>query len=107
MAKAIDSVFPPLTKAVCGVGVGRLKLRRNFTDQDKTQCQRTVRRMILVNGASGGGESAIFKEVISRMQVKIQTDQTDIRFSQKKPDVVGIGYIYGGVFGKWTRNHLT
>ena len=33
--------------------------------------------MILVNEASGRGESAIFKEVIPRvrMQVKIRTDQ--------------------------------
>ena len=39
--------------------------------QDKPQCQRTVRQMILANEASGGRESAIFEEVIPQMQVEI------------------------------------
>ena len=44
--------------------------------------------MILVNGASVGGELAIFKEVISRMQVKIQTDQIRLVYDSARRNLM-------------------
>ena len=54
--EAIDSIFSPLTKPDNGGGGGgSAEIEdRLFTDQDKTPCQRTVRQMILANGASRG-----------------------------------------------------